>query len=129
MGQEITEYGAQELKNKTIISPVIQGVVDSGTGLTFGKINAGATNVTTLGVSSTLKVTGNTNVGNVGISGVANFNSNVGIVGSFIFNGPIKWNANATLATNGLTLNANFYLKLMDAAGTTFFLPCANAAW
>ncbi len=34
-----------------------------------------------------------------------------------------------TLTTNGLALNANYYFTITDNAGTTFYVPCANALW
>ncbi len=137
----VTTGEEQSLDNKTLTSPVIQGVVNSGSGLTLGTVNMGATTVTTL------RASGNTNVATFGASGVANFNSNVGVVGTtkldgtlavygvstfntnVILKGTFSLGTNATLTANGLALNANYYIAIKDLTGTVYYLPCANAVW
>lgn len=40
-----------------------------------------------------------------------------------------QWGTAATATSNGLALNANFYLTITDNAGATYYLPVSDGLW
>ncbi len=40
-----------------------------------------------------------------------------------------QFGTTAVATTNGLALNANFYLAITDNTGSTYYLPIADALW
>lgn len=114
-------YDVEDLRNKTITSPVIQGTVNSGTGLTFGTIKAGATTVSSLSSSGNVSATNIVGTGIANITGNVNF-SNISFVA-------LKSKTAITATSNGLALNANFYISITNSTGAVFYIPCADALW